>query len=49
MALDQLSGMVAKVLTEKEVVCVRTIATNLEYLQHIEELAVYVTDDGDGR
>ena len=35
--------------TKKEVVRVRTEAANLEYLNQVEKLPVYVADDSDGR
>lgn len=34
--------------TQKEVICVGAPATNLEYLNEVEELAVYIPDDGYG-
>lgn len=36
-------------LTQEEVVCVRTWPTNLEYLHHIEKLAMDITNDSDRR
>jgi hypothetical protein len=34
-------------LTKEEVVCIRTESSNLENLDHVEELAMDITDHGD--
>lgn len=34
--------------TEEQVICIGTVAANLENLNQVEELAVDVADDGDG-
>jgi hypothetical protein len=35
--------------TEEQIIGVRAVASNFENLNHVEELAVYITDHGDRR
>lgn len=37
------------IVAEKQVVRIRTVSSNLEDFQHVKELSMYVTDDGNGR